>query len=150
MAVEVIEGDLHPTEPSNGRKKFARYKDLQITIPDGKVRPLGKIFAGGGVIDEVRRGGRGRYYFAKSDGAVGLIGVRRPDGTRTYSHFTNIEPVLLVVGILGVLGGVAKFVLGVEDFPLTPVVLGPLLLLGWAYLRNQRLGFQREFEADTA
>jgi hypothetical protein len=150
MAVEVIEGDLHPTEPSGGMRKYKRYADLKITVPNGQVRPLGKVTAGGGMVDEIRRGGKGRYYFARADGATGLIGVRRPDGTKIYSHYQNIEPMLLIVGMLGILGGVAKYGFGVEEFPLTPVVLGPVLFAFWFYLRNQRLTQQREFEADGA
>ena len=102
------------------------------------------------MIEEIRRGGQGRYYVATSGGATALIGVRRPDGAAVYSHYQNVEPIVLVVGSLGVLGAIAKFGLGVEDFPLTPCVLGPLLLIGWYYLRSQRLGQQRAFAADTA
>ncbi|MFT4027280.1 MAG: hypothetical protein QM676_10825 [Novosphingobium sp.] len=149
MAVEVIEGNLGSSEPAGGRRKYARYNGLAITRANGQVRSFGKLAAGGAVIDEIRRGGEGRWYVATSGGATAFIGVRRSDGTATYAHYMNTEPMLLVVGLLGVLGGVLKFGIGVEDFPLTPVVLGPLLLLGWWYFRSQRLQQRRFFEADA-
>jgi hypothetical protein len=150
MAVEVIEGDLQPVEPAGGNAKYARYKGLAITAPNGQVRSLGKFAAGGRVIDELRRGGPGKYYVASSGGANAVIGVRRSDGTAVYSHYMNMEPIVLVVGLLGTLGAVLKFGLGIEDFPLTPCVLGPLLLLGWWYFRSQRLEQQRFFEMQMA
>lgn len=148
MAVEVVEGALQPSEPAGGRKKYAWYKGLAISEPGGQVRSFGKLAAGGAMIEEIRRGGEGRWYVATSGGATALIGVRRADGTAVYAHYQNIEPVILVVGLLGVLGGVLKFGLGVEDFPLTPVVLGPLLLLGWWYFRSQRLAQENYFKTD--
>jgi hypothetical protein len=150
MAVEVIEGDLQPSEPAGGKKKYARYKSLTITQPGGHVRSFSKIAAGHGMIDEIRRGGQGRWYVAKVDGVTAFAGVRRADGTAVYAKHTNFEPVVLVVGLLGCLGGVVKFGLGVEEFPLTPVVLGPFLLIGWYYFRSKRLEQERVFAADAA
>jgi hypothetical protein len=46
--------------------------------------------------------------------------------------------------------GIARFGFGVEDFPLTPSILGPMLLAGWYYFRSQRLAQQREVDADSA
>ncbi len=149
MAIEVIEGDLGPTEPAGGKKKYARYKSLTITLPGGQIRSFSKIAAGHGMIDEIRRGGPGRWYVAKVDGVTAFAGVRRSDGTAVYANHTNFEPIILVVGLLGCLGGVLKYGLGVEDFPLTPVVLGPLLLGAWYYFRSKRLEAARLFQADA-
>lgn len=148
MTVEVIEGALEPAEPAGGNKKYARYRNLKIVEPNGRPRSLGKLAAGGKVIDEIRRGGEGRWYVAVSGGATAVIGVRRADGTAVYSHYMKIEPMLLVVGLLGTIGGVIKFGFGVQDFPITPVVLGPLLVMGWWWFRSQRLAQQQAFEVD--
>lgn len=150
MAVEVVEGDLQPSEPAGGRKKYAYYKGLTITQPGDHTRSFGKLAAGGAMIAEIRRGGQGRWYVARSGGASAFIGVRRADGSAVYAHYQNLEPIILVVGLLGVLGGVLKFGFGLADFPLTPVVLGPPLLLAWAYFRSQRLEQQRFFEAEAS
>jgi hypothetical protein len=150
MAVEVIEGTLEPAKPIAGNKKYGRYKGLRITQADGRIRSLGKLAAGGGMLDEIRKGGQGRYYLASSGGGRALIGVRRPDGAKVYSHYMNIEPIVLVVGLLGTLGGIARFGFGVEDFPLTSSILGPMLLAGWYYFRSQRRAQQREVDADSA
>ncbi len=149
MAVEVFEGDLQPSEPAGGKKKYARYKTLTITLPGGQVRSFSKIAAGHGMIDEIRRGGQGRWYVAKVDGVTAFSGVRRSDGTAVYANHTNFEPVMLVVGLLGCLGGVVKYGFGVEDFPLTPVVLGPLLLGAWYYFRSKRLEAENYFKMNA-
>ena len=78
------------------------------------------------------------------------FGTRRDDGTAVYAHYQNIEPMLLVVGLLGILGGVLKFGVGVGDFPLTPVVLGPPLLIGWWWFRSQRREQQQFFDTHAA
>lgn len=148
MTVEVVEGVLEAAEPAGGNRKYARYRDLKIIEPSGRPRSLGKLAAGGQVIEEIRRGGPGRWYVAVSGGATAVIGVRRADGTAVYSHYMNIEPVVLVVGLLGIIGGVIKFGFGVQDFPITPVVLGPLLVMGWWWFRSQRLAQQQAFEVD--
>jgi hypothetical protein len=147
MAIEVVEGVLEPVEPSGGRRKYARYNSVKILETSGRSRSLGKLAAGGQVIEELRRGGQGRWYVVSSGGATAIVGVRRADGTAVYAHYMKIEAMLLVVGMLGVQGGVIKFGLGVADFPLTPVVLGPLLVLAWWWYRGQRLEQQHFFEA---
>ena len=149
MAIEVVEGVLEPAGPSGGKRKYARYSSVRILETSGRTRSLGKLAAGGGVIEEIRRGGQGRWYIASSGGATAIVGVRRADGTAVYANYMNMEPIVLVVGLLGVLGGVIKFGFGVADFPMTPVVLGPLLLLGWWWFRSQRLEQQRFFEAHS-
>lgn len=146
MAIEVVEGELQPSEPAGGNRKYARYKNLAITQAGGKVRSFAKLAAGGEMIEQIRRGGEGRWYVAKTDGVTAFVGVRRADGTAVYAKHTNFEPVMLVVGLLGLLGGVAKFGFGLEEFPLTPAVLGPLLLLGWWYFRSQRIAQENYFK----
>lgn len=147
MAIEVVEGVLEPAEPSGGKRKYARYDSVKILEASGRTRSLGKVAAGGQVIEQIRRGGQGRWFVASSGGATAIVGVRRADGTSVYAHYMSMEPIVLVVGLLGVLGGVVKFGFGVADFPVTPVVLGPLLLLGWWWFRSQRLEQQHFFEA---
>jgi hypothetical protein len=148
MAVEVIEGTLEGSEPSRGKRGYARYDTLRFATPDGQARTFAKVAAGPAMIEEIRRGGAGRYYMATADGAKALIGVRRADGGSTYAHYHNIEPIILIVGLLGTAAAVARFGLGVADMPLLASVLGPLLLVGWFYLRSQRLAQRKFFDSD--
>lgn len=148
MAVEVIEGTLEGSEPSRGKRGYARYNTLRFAAPDGQARTFDKVAAGPAMIEEIRRGGAGRYYMATADGAKALIGVRRADGSATYAHYQNLEPLILVVGLLGTVVAVMRFALGVEGAPLLAALLGPLLLIGWYYLRNQRLAQRKFFDSD--
>jgi hypothetical protein len=148
MAVEVIEGTLEASEPSKSKRGYARYDRLSFAVPDAQPRTFAKVAAGPAMIEEIRRGGAGRYYMATVDGAKALIGVRRADGGATYAHYHNFEPIILVVGLLGTSAAVARFGLGIADMPLLASVLGPLLLIGWFYFRSQRLAQRKVFEAD--
>ena len=148
MAVEVIEGTLEASEPSKSKRGYARYDRLSFAVPDAQPRTFAKVAAGPAMIEEIRRGGAGRYYMATADGAKALIGVRRPDGSKTYARYHNFEPIILVVGLLGTATAVARFIFGVEGMPFLASVLGPLLLGAWFYFRSQRLAQHRFFEAD--
>lgn len=148
MAVEIIEGNLSPAQPSSGNRKYARYKALRFNLAGGNSRSFEKVVAGGAVIEEIARGGEARYFIAKSGGATAVIGVRRADGTAVYAHYMNLEPIVLVVGLLGVICAILRFGAGFEDLPLTPCLMGPLLLGGWYYFRSQRLEQHHAFEAD--
>lgn len=146
MAVEVIEGTLAPTQPKSRKRGYGRYPQLVVTTLDGGERKLAKVAAGPAMVEQIALGGDGKYYVAKADGALALCGVRRPDGAAHYAHWSNLEPILLVVAVLGLGVGLLRFGFGV-DAPLTPIVLAPILLLFWLYLRNQRLSARRAFDA---
>ena len=148
MAVEVIEGTLEGSEPSRGKRGYARYDSLRFAAADGQVRTFARVAAGPAMIEEIRRGGAGRYYMATADGAKALIGVRRADGSATYAHYQNLEPIILAVGLLGTASAALRFGLGMTDMPWLASGLGPLLLIGWFYLRNQRLAQRKFFDSD--
>lgn len=145
MAIEVIDGVLTPAEPFRRKRGYTRYKELRIAAADGTERTLAKVAAGGVMVDEIARGGRGRWFVTTADGALGLYGVRRPDGAAHYGHFTNMEPFVLVGAIIGLVALLARLLFG--EGPLLAAVLGPPLLLAWFYLRHQRLAAKSAFDA---
>ena len=147
MAIEIIEGTLSPAQPQRLKRGYGLFKNLQITDTAGRVRTFDKVATGEPITSEVTKGGAGRFYFMKADGALGMIGVQRADGSRLYGHFSNFAPVLIVIGALASIGTVARFGFGV-DFPLTASVLGPLLLIAGIYLTQQKAVARRAFEAD--
>lgn len=149
MAHEIIDGTLEPAQPSSRKFSYRRYKSLTITPDGGAPRIFPKVAAHANLEEEIARGGHGRWYLTKADGQLGMFGLRRADGTAKYGHFSNIEPILLVVGILGALVGIARFGFGVEDLPLTPAVLSVLLLGFYFYLRSKRLAAKASFDADA-
>ncbi len=146
MPAEIIEGTLEPAQPISTRRGYARFSGVGITSPSGERRVLPKFATGEPVTSEIVKGGAGRYYFAKVDGGHAIFGVRRADGSATYGHYDNLEPILLVVGLLGAGGAIARFGFGV-GFPLLAALLGPLLLLGWAFFRRRRIAQKRFFDA---
>lgn len=149
MAIEVVDGTLEPAQPRSIKRGYGRFDGLRIRTADGQVRDFPKVATGEPVTAEAIRGGEGRFYFTTADGPLGLFGVRRPDGSSYYAHFSNVETLILIVGLLGSLGTTARFGFGV-DFPLLAAVLGPLLLLGWIYLDGKRRKAKRAFDAENA
>jgi len=147
MAVETIEGILVAAQPRRRKWGYGYYKELSFTLPGGSERKIAKVGAGSAMVDEIARGGAGRWFVSDADGGKGLCGVHRADGTRTYAHWSNLGPILLVVGMLGVAVAIARFVFGYTELPVTPAILGPLLIAAWAWLRHQRLTAKKAFDA---
>lgn len=148
MGVEIVEGTLDPGQPKRNKRGYALFPQLTITTPAGERRSFAKVATGEPVTSEVLAGGQGRYCFTRSGGALGLVGVRRPTGTSVFGYFTNMIPIMVVAGLLGSLFGVARFIFGVEGLPLTPAVLGSLLLAASWYLHSQKQAARHAFEAD--
>lgn len=149
MAVEIIEGRLETAQVKSRKRGYAVFAPLSIVTDDGQIRSFPKVATGEPITSEVLKGGVGRFYIADSDGAKGMLGIRRPDGTEFYGHFSNHAPIIMVVGVLGMLGAVAKWGFGVADFPITPIVLGPLLLLAGLWLTSKKNAARKAFEADN-
>jgi hypothetical protein len=149
MAIERVTGTLDPVQPNFNRKGYARFNLLRIVEPDGKAREFRNVATGGQVSNEIIAGGQGTYYFTTAEGALGLFGVRRPDGAANYAHFSNVEIVVLVGGLLGTLAGIARFVFGF-GIPALGYILGPPLLAAWFYLNLKKQAARRAFEADNA
>ena len=149
MAFEIVDGMLEPLQPRSTKRGYGRFEKLRIRTADGNWREFAKVATGPAMTPEVIAGGEGRFYFASADGPLGLIGVRRSDGSTQYAHFSNVETIMLVVGLLGSLCTIARFGFGV-DVPLTASILGPLLVLGWAYLNNKKKVAHAAFLADNA
>ncbi len=147
MAVETIEGTLVAAKPSRRKWGYGYYKELSFTMPGGGERKIAKVGAGRAMVDEIARGGAGRWLVADADGGKGLCGVYRADGTRTYAHWSNLGVILLVVGLLGSSVGVARFGFGYSELPLTPAALGPVLIFASLWLRNQRITAKKVFDA---
>ncbi len=149
MALEIIDGVLTPATPKSRKMGYSRFEELVITVPNGQQRRLAKISASSSFDEDIAAGGPGRYYFTKADAQYGMFGMRREGGVPKCSRFSNIETMILVVGLLGVLVGIAKFGFGIADLPLTPAVLSVLLLGFWFYMRSQRLTAEARFHADS-
>ena len=146
MASEIIEGRVAPTEPKRVSRGYSYFDPLTITDKSGKAHELRKISAAGGVADAIRRGAEGEFHLSKYGGAKGIHGIKLKDGTKYYAKFSNVETILMI-GIVAA-GLVLLLVLfGVPDFPVTPLVLGPIMLFAWFVVRTGRLQHQREFDA---
>lgn len=150
MAIEIIDGTLVPTQARRIKRGYGIFAPIKITTADGTVRTFDKVATGEPVTSQVAQGGQGRFYLARFDGAMALIGVRRPDGSSYYAHPHNMIPIVLTIGALGTLCAIARFGFGYSDMPLLAAVLGPPLLAAGFYLKNQKDVARRTFQADAA
>jgi len=150
MAVEIVEGTLEPGQPQRNKRGYAFFPSLTIVNPQGERRTFAKVASGEPVTSEILRGGEGRFCISTSGGATGLVGVRRPDGSASFAYYHNLAAIVITVGILGLLCAIARFGFGLEDLPLTPAVLGPILLAAGAYMLSQKRAARQAFETDAA
>lgn len=149
MALETVEGTLDPGQPKRVKRGYALFPELTLTTPTGERRSFVKVATGEPVTAHVLKGGPGHYSFTRTGGALALVGVRRPDGESAFGWFTNVMTMLLVVGTLGTLFGIVRFALASQEMPVTPGVLGPILLGLGFYMRHQKEAARRAFEASA-
>ena len=146
MASEIIEGRVAPSEPKRSSRGYSLFDPLVITDKTGNPHEYRKVAAAGAVADVLRRGGEGAFHFSKYGGAKGIHGIKLADGTKHYAKFSNVETILLI----GIGAGVIALVLivaGVPDFPVTPLVIGAIMVVAYFVVRSGRIATQRAFDA---
>lgn len=148
MATEMIEGTVDAAEPRRLKRGYALYDALTFHLREGTLRTVPKACAGGDVVAALRRGGEGRFYVSSGGGQTGVHGVRMVDGTSAYSHYNNADKMLL----FGAAAGFAMWIVALfgAEVPVTPLVLAPLLLIGFFFVRRIRVAGRRQFDADAA
>ena len=148
MAVEILDGSIAAAEPVRSKWGYVMFDTLRFRGRDGTERSLSKICCGGEVATAVRKGGSGRYYLSSGGGQTGIHGVRLDDGTTAYAHYTNMEMITLI----GVVGGFAAlaYSLSQGEVMLIPLILGPLLIGAYVFMRSIRLSGKRQYDADAA
>lgn len=143
--VETVEGRVEATAPKRVKWGYGYFPSLVIHTASGP-REFVKIGAGGKVRELIERGGEGTFYLSKHAGALGVHGVKLADGTKYYAHFNNLEWIFLLAVVLGAGVGVMK-IMGVEDAPVTPMVIGTIFAAVWLVIRNGRLQNKKAFDA---
>ncbi len=145
MATEILEGTIPATEPVRNKRGYVMFDQLKFRDTAGKERLLPKFCASGDVANALKKGGEGRFYLTRWGGQSGIHGVRLKDGTQAYSHYNNLELLLL----LGGLAGAAMLVIGlmgVDGFMITPVLIGALLLIALVFARRHRLSAKADYD----
>ena len=143
--VETVQGRVEAMAPQRVKWGYAYYPKLVIHTASGP-REFVKISAAGKVRDVIERGGEGIFHLSKHAGMLGVHGVKLADGSKYYAHFNNLEWIFLLATALGAGVGVLK-VMGVEDAPVTPIVVGTIFFAVWLIIRNGRLQNKKAFDA---
>ena len=143
--VETVQGRVEATAPKRVKWGYAYYPALVIHTATGP-REFAKISAAGGVRELIERGGEGTFFLSKHVGMLGIHGVKLADGTKHYAHFNNFEWVFLFGAGAGGLMLLLRL-MGVEDAPITPIVIGTIFGACILIIRNGRLQAKRAFDA---
>lgn len=143
--METVQGRVDATAPKRVKWGYAYYPKLVIHTPSGP-REFVKISAAGKVRDVIGQGGEGTFYLSKHAGMLGVHGVKLADGSKVYAHFNNLEWIFLLATAMGAVVGVLK-VMGLEDAPVTPMVVGTIFFVVWLIIRTGRLQTKKAFDA---
>lgn len=143
--METVHGRVDATAPKRVKWGYAYYPTLVIHTASGP-REFVKLSAAGKVRDVIERGGEGAFYLAKHAGALGVTGVKLADGSKVYAHFNNHEWIFLFAAAAGALMLLLRM-MGVEEAPVTPIVIGTILGVVWLVIRNARIQNKKAFDA---
>jgi hypothetical protein len=148
MAVEILDGTIEPAEPIRDKRGYLMFDTLRFRNRKGTARELKKVCCGGEVGAAVRKGGAGRFYLSSGGGQTGIHGVRMDDGTKAYAHYTNMEMVTLI----GIVAGLVVLALSLSEGEMMwlPVLLVPLLIAIYFFLRSIRTAGKRQYDSDQA
>ena len=136
---------VHATAPRRVKWGHGYFPLVVIHTASGP-REFAKIGAGGKVREVIERGGEGTFYLSKHGGTLGVHGVKLADGTKHYSHFNNLELIFLIGAGAGALALAARLA-GIDEFSITPIVIGTILGACYLIIRNGRLQAKRAFDA---
>ena len=147
MAVEILDGTIEPATPSRSKRGYVMFDNLRFRDRKGVEREFKKVCCAGDVGVAVGKGGPGRYYLSSGGGQTGIHGVRMDDGTKAYAHYTNMEMITLI----GIVAGVAVLLFSMSqgEVMLIPLVVTPLLVAIYFFLRSVRLSGKQQYEADA-
>ena len=143
--VEMVQGRVEATAPKRVKWGYAYYDRVVIHTASGP-REFVKISAAGKVREVIEHGGEATFHLSKHAGMLGVHGVELADGSKHYAHFNNLEWIFLLATVMGAGVGVLK-VMGVEDAPVTPMVVGTIFFAVWLVIRNGRLQNKKAFDA---
>ena len=146
MAVEILDGTIEPAEPTREKRGYLMFDTLRFRDRNGNARELKRICCGGEVGTAVRKGGAGKYYLSSGGGQTGIHGVRLDDGTKAYAHYTNME----MVSLIGIVAGLAVlgWSLSQGEVMLIPLLVTPILIFAFFFLRSIRTAGKRQYDAD--
>jgi hypothetical protein len=145
MTIEVIEGRVEQADQARSKGKYAIFSTVRIRQDDGTERTLSKVCAAGEVARALKPGASGRFYLTSFGGQTGIHGVRLADGVSAYSHYNNIELIMLI----GIAAGIGVLVIGIlskSNVVTLPVLIGAGLVVGYVFARKARLAGRRQFD----
>ena len=143
--VETVQGRVEATAPKRVKWGYAYFPTLVIHTASGP-REFAKISAAGKVREVIERGGEGTFFLSKHAGALGVHAVKLADGTKYYAHFNNLELIFIIAAVAGA-GTLLLRLMGVEDAPITPIVMGAILGTAYFLIRDSRLQAKKAFDA---
>jgi hypothetical protein len=101
MSTFIIDGTIEEAVVSRRNAKLAVFKSVTFAKRDGSRQSVEKAVVTGAMIDEIKVGNSGRFYWVKSLDIGGFHGLRKDDGTaiQAFPGETNLK-IFLYCGLL--------------------------------------------------
>lgn len=149
MAVWTIDGVIEAAEPKRRKGKYAYYENVRVREAGGVEHTLTKVSAADPVAAALQPGARGRFYVTKALDQTGIHALRLEGGTSAYAHYNNMELVGLIGAVAGLVFYPVAFAGGSVPLFGLPLLIAPLLLVGWWLFRKARLEGMQQYRTDT-
>lgn len=148
MSTFIIDGTIEDATVSRRNAKVAVFKSVTFAKRDGSRQTVEKAVVSGAMIDQIRVGNSGRFYWVKAFDFGGFHGLRKDDGTavQAFPAETNLK-LFLTFALITFFINVGWIVLaGKISWLAALVTLG--CIVAYILTRNTRSEAQAHFGAE--
>ena len=148
MSTFIIDGTIEDATVARRNAKVAVFKAVTFAKRDGSRQTVEKAVVAGAMIDQIRVGNAGRFYWIKACDFGGFHGLRKDDGTAIEASpaETNLK-LFLVFGLLTFAANVGWIVLAGKISWLAALVT-LACIVGYVLTRNTRSEAHVHFSAE--
>jgi hypothetical protein len=149
MSTFIIDGTIEDAVVSRRNAKVAVFKTITFAKRDGSKQTVEKAVVAGAMIDQIKVGNTGRYYWVKAFDFGGFHGLRKDDGTaiQAFPAETNLK-LFLVCALITFAVNIGWIVfVGKISWLVALVTLG--CIVAYILTRNTRSEAQAHFGTEA-
>jgi hypothetical protein len=148
LSTFIIDGTIEDASVARRNAKVAVFKTVTFTKRDGSRQTVEKAVVAGAMIDQIRVGNTGRFYWIKAFDFGGFHSLRKDDGTtiQAFPAETNLK-LFLVFGLLTFAANVGWIVFAGKISWLAALVT-LACIVGYVLTRNTRNEARAHFSAE--
>lgn len=148
MSTFIIDGTIEDAIVARRNAKIAVFKTVTFSKRDGSRQTVEKAVVSGSMIDQIKVGNAGRFYWIKAFDFGGFHGLRKDDGTsvQAFPAETNLK-LFLAFGLLTLAANVGWIVVAGKISWLAALVT-VACIVGYVLTRNTRNEALAHFNAE--